>query len=91
MISHNDDSRPECIVCKKEIELEPYRMISLVDKSGTPSVLHFHYFSPCWDLDRFFDEHIDDRIVSFAYSCNESILENPRIIRNMRNNLDLWI
>jgi hypothetical protein len=91
VISQDNGSRPDCIVCKKEIEFEPYRMISLVDKSGIPSVLHFHYFSPCWDLNRFFYEHMDDQIISLAYSCDESILERPKIIRNMRNNLDLWL
>lgn len=89
-IKEDHDDMPICETCRSKIEFLPYRIVSLADHEDIPKVLHFHYFYPCWDLDLLFQRFIDHKIISLAFSCDEKILENPLIIRNMKNNPDLW-
>jgi hypothetical protein len=84
------EDMPTCVTCMAKIEFLPYRIISLADQSDIPKVLHFHFFYPCWDLDLIFQQFVDHEIISLAFSCDEKILENPLILRNMKKNLDLW-
>jgi len=84
------DDMPVCSTCLSKIEFLPHRIVSLTDQNDIPIVLHFHYFYPCWDIDLLFQRYVDHQITSLAFSCDEKILENPLIIRNMKNNLDLW-
>ena len=62
----------------------------MVNKQGTPKVVHYHYFFPCWDIDLFFQDFSDHRIISIAYAYDPRILQNPKKLRNLKNNLDLW-
>ena len=85
-----DSEMPTCTTCKTQIEFLPYRIVTLEHNSSEIKVLHFHYFAPCWDLDQFFVNHVNDKIVSLAYSYDSEILKKPMILRNIKNNLDLW-
>ncbi len=81
---------PVCDTCLSKIDFLPYRIVSVADKTDIPKVLHFHYFYPCWDIDYFFQKFIDHKIISLAFSYDENILKTPLIVRNIKNNLDLW-
>jgi len=85
---HSD--MPICDTCLEQIDYLPYRIVSLADKTDIPKMRYFHYFYPCWDLNLFFQRYTDSQIISVAFSCDVNILENPRIVRNMKQNLDLW-
>jgi len=80
-----------CGTCKKQIEFLPYRIVTLEDKSSQIRVLHFHYFAPCWNIDDFFQFHVNEKIVSLAYSYDEKMLKQPMILKNLERNLNLWI
>lgn len=90
IILEQDKEMPICATCKKKIEFLPYRIVTLEDYATKISVLHFHYFAPCWDLEQFFVNHVNERIVSLAYSYDSEILKKPMMLRNIKNNLDLW-
>ncbi|AFS80370.1 hypothetical protein NKOR_02360 [Candidatus Nitrosopumilus koreensis AR1] len=90
VLNEENDDMPVCNTCLSRIESLPYRIVSLADHYDIPRVLHFHYFYPCWDLDLFFQRYVDHKIISLAFSCDVKTLEDPLIIRNMKNNADLW-
>ena len=91
VIIEKNETMPICTTCKRQIEFLPYRIVTLEDKNSHIHVLHFHYFAPCWDIDDFFQFHVNERIVSLAYSYDEKILKQPMILKNLERNLDLWI
>lgn len=78
------------LTCKTRIEFLPYRIVTLEQDNSEIKVLQFHYFAPCWDLDEFFANHVNEKIVSLAYSYDNEILKKPMILRNIKNNFDLW-
>ena len=82
--------KPICNTCQCEIEDLPSRVVSIADKSGNPIVLHYHYFFPCWDLALLCQEYPYHEIVSAGYTCSSEILQNPKHLRNLKQNLDLW-
>jgi len=92
MIHDKEDGEdmPICDTCMSKIDSTPYRIVSLADGTDIPKVCHFHYFYPCWDLDLFFQRYTDNQIISVGFSCDREILEKPLIVRNMKQNLDLW-
>ena len=90
IIIEPDEEMPFCDTCKTKIEFLPYRIATLESTDSGIHVLHFHYFAPCWDLDQFFVNHVDEKIVSLAYSYGIDIIKKPMILRNIKNNLDLW-
>ncbi len=80
-----------CTTCNCEIQDSFSRVINTVDKSGNLIALHYHYFSPCWDLDLFCQAYPHHRIASAGFSFDSKVLPNPKQLRNMKKNLDLWI
>ena len=82
--------KPVCNTCQHEIKEYPSRIISLADKSGYPIVLHYHYFFPCWDISLLCQEYPYHKIISAGYTCESTILQNAKQLRNMKQNLDLW-
>lgn len=81
---------PICATCNCKIQDNTSRVISIVDKLGSPIVLHYHYFFPCWDLDLFCQVYPYHKIISAGYICESKILQNQKQLRNMKNNMDLW-
>ncbi len=88
--SESYQDMPICDTCLSQIDFLPYRIVRVADKTDIPKLLHFHYFYPCWDIDYFFQKFIDHKIMSLAFSYDEKILDTPLIVRNIKNNLDLW-
>jgi hypothetical protein len=52
--------------------------------------LSFHYFFPCWDVHYVCENLVQDDIIKAGFSCDESILKNPKAMYNLRKNPDLW-
>ncbi len=89
--SHKDNyEKPVCTTCNCEIQDSISRVLSISDKSGNPIILHYHYFHPCWDLSLFCQMYPYHKIISVGYSCDSEILKNSKVLRNMKQNLDLW-
>jgi hypothetical protein len=82
---------PVCATCNCEIPDSHSRVISFADKSGIPIVLNYHYFFPCWDPLRWLQEYPYSKIISAGYFCDSEVLKNPKMLRNLKNNLDLWV
>lgn len=91
VITKDISDNPVCNTCNCEIQDSHSRVLSITDKSGIPIVLNYHYFFPCWDPLRFYQEYPYHRIISAGYSCDYNVLKNPKILRNLKNNLDLWV
>ncbi|QUC64237.1 hypothetical protein NsoK4_07280 [Nitrosopumilus sp. K4] len=90
ILNKENEDMPVCDTCKRQIEFLPYRIVTVEDNDMRIWVLHFHYFFPCWDLDYFFQNHANDKIVAMAYSCDADIIKNPMVVRNYKQNMDLW-
>jgi len=86
-----DYDMPICETCRTTIEFLPYRIVFLENKDLEIDEFDFHYFSPCWSIDDFFQFHEDEKIVSLGYSYDRSILNRPMVFRNLKNNMDLWL
>jgi len=82
---------PKCHTCKSQIESLPYRMVEFEEKNTIVKTVFFHYFFPCWDPSFFMQIHDECKILSSGFICDEAILENQLAVRNLENNLDLWI
>ena len=54
-------------------------------------LLPFHYFFPCWDIDYVCQNLTEYEIFKMGYSCERSILKNPKSLRNLKQNFDLWM
>ena len=81
---------PQCATCKREIEFLPFREVSVREKNHEKK-LNFHYFFPCWDAHSFFQIHSFDKIISAGFTVEKETIKNPTVLRNLKNNLDLWI
>jgi len=79
-----------CNTCQCKIREDTSRILHIINKSGDSLTLHYHYFFPCWDLSLFCQRYPDFRISSAGYMCHPEILQNPKMVRNMKKNLDLW-
>ena len=82
---------PICYTCKSSIYDLHYRILIVKDRYMKHKLLQFHYFSPCWDIDYVCQNLTEYEIFKAGFSCEESILKNPKSIRNMKQNFDLWI
>jgi len=80
-----------CETCKSQIEYLPCREVRIEAENSERKTLHYHYFFPCWDFDYFVHSQPNQRIISSGFLCNKEILEKPSLIRNMENNLELWL
>jgi len=82
---------PICYTCKSPITDLRYRFLIVKDRYMKHELLPFHYFFPCWDIDYVCQNLTEYEIFKAGYSCERSIKKNPKSIRNMKQNIDLWI
>ena len=87
---HHFHDNPACSTCKSFIDDPIPRFLIVKDKNMKQKILSFHYFFPCWDVHYVCENLVQDDIVKAGFSCNESILNNPKHIENLRKNPDLW-
>ena len=80
-----------CNVCLREINESIHRIVIFQDKDKNPSVKRFHYFFPCWDMDYICQKYLDHKIVKVGFSCEKTILNNHKQVRNLQRNLSLWV
>jgi len=80
-----------CNVCLKEMDDSVYRIVIFQDKEKNPIVKKFHFFFPCWDMEYICQNYIDYKIVSLGFSCEKTILNNYKKVRNLQRNLSLWV
>jgi len=82
---------PICDTCLTRLEDTPFRKLVLKDKKGEPLIVCIHYFSPCWDFDLLNEKYHSHDIVYAAFSMkSKNLTKNPKVLRNLRNNYDLW-
>jgi len=87
---HHSHDNPVCSTCKSFIDDPTYRFLIVKDKNMKQKLLSFHYFFPCWDVHYVCENLVQDDIVKAGFSCDGSILKNPKAIDNLRKNPDLW-
>jgi len=87
---HHSHDNPVCSTCKSFIDDLTYRFLIVKDKNMKQKILSFHYFSPCWDVHYVCENLVQHDIIHAGFSCDESILKNPKIVNNLRKNHDLW-
>ena len=87
---HHSHENPKCRTCKSSIDDLTYRFLIVKDKNMKQELLSFHYFFPCWDVHYVCENLVQHDIVHAGFSCDESILKNPKIVNNLRKNHDLW-
>ena len=85
------DIMPVCDTCKSQIEFLPLREVLIEDCNFKKKMLYFHYFFPCWDFQYFINSYPEQKIISSGFLWGSEILEKPYMIKNIENNLDLWI
>jgi hypothetical protein len=90
IIQDDQDKEYVCYTCKMKIDYWPHRIITMTDINGTPKIMHFHYFFPCWDPDLLFQICPNHTITGAGFSCDDSILDKPKMVRNLTQNIDLW-
>jgi hypothetical protein len=88
-ISHTCQS-PICNTCKSPIDDLTYRFLIVKNRYMKHELLSFHYFFPCWDVNYVFQNLMDYEIIKAGFSCDASIKKNPKTLRNLRRNDDLW-
>jgi len=81
---------PVCYTCKSPIEDPTYRFVIVKDRNMKHELLSFHYFFPCWDVNYVCKDLIGYEIFKLGFSCDASILENPKSVNNLRKNYELW-
>ena len=80
-----------CDSCYVEIKDELCRFCIMRDVDDNPRVLHFHYFSPCWNFDMLCKKYSNHEFVKVGFDCDEKITNDPNYIQNLKSNLKLWI
>ena len=81
---------PVCETCKAPIEESTFRFLIVNDEDLKEEQLSFHYFFPCWDVNYVCDSLGTRKILQAGFDCDESILENPKSVNNLKQNCDLW-
>jgi len=90
IFKENLQSNHFCGVCLTEINDSIHRIVIFQDKEKNPIVKRFHYFFPCWDLDYMCQNYMGYKIAKLAFSCEKTILNNHKQVRNLQRNLSLW-
>jgi hypothetical protein len=60
------------------------------DKDGGPSLLCFHFFFPCWDLNLLCQKYPYLIINKLGFSFPENITMEEKSIKDMQENLEFW-
>jgi len=81
---------PKCHTCKTQIENLPFRFLIVSDLFQNESILGFHYFYPCWDVNYICHNLPEMKILKAGFCYDENILKSPDKIKNLKRNLDLW-
>ena len=81
---------PICYTCKSPISDLRYRFLIVKDRYMKHKLLPFHYFFPCWDVNYVCQNLTEYEIFKAGFSCERSILKNPKYVNNLRKNSDLW-
>lgn len=81
---------PTCHTCKSSIDDPTFRFLIIKDEKMKHELLSFHYFFPCWDMHYIFKNLEGYEIFKAGFSCDASILKNPKYVNNLRKNPDLW-
>jgi len=81
---------PTCCTCKTQIENLPFRFLIVEDNFKNESVLGFHYFYPCWDVNYISSNLTGLKILKAGFCYDENILKSPSKIKNIKRNVDLW-
>ena len=81
---------PTCHTCKTRIENLPFRFLIVHDDFKNESLLEFHYFYPCWDVNYICNNLPGLKIVKAGFCYDDYILKNPKKINNIKRNVDLW-
>ena len=80
-----------CDTCHKEITNDLCRFMILSDLDYNPRVLFFHLFSPCWDIEKFFQKYPNLEIVKVGYDADKKIYNNPKFVKQLKSDLKLWL
>lgn len=80
-----------CAACKIEIKDDLCRFCILRDVDDNPMVLHFHYFAPCWDFERFTKQYANFTFMKGGFSCNEKTTFTQENVTHMQSNVEMWI
>lgn len=81
---------PTCHTCQSSIIDKPYRFLVVQKPDNTHELISFHYFFPCWDIDFVCKNLLKFKIVKAGFICDQSIKKNPKMIKNLKKNIDLW-
>ena len=81
---------PICQTCRSPIDDQTYRFLIVKDRNMKQELLSFHYFFPCWDVHYVCEQLTNFEISQAGFNCDESVLNNPMVVNNLRNNSDLW-
>ncbi len=90
IFEENLQSNPVCGVCLTEIGDSIHRIVIFQDKEKNPVVKRFHYFFPCWDMEYVCQNYMGYKIVTLGFSCEKTILNNHKKVRNLQRNFSLW-
>jgi len=89
-IKHYSSEKHVCDTCKEEIT-DISRVLIMRDIDGGPRLLCFHYFFPCWDMQLLCQQYPNLVIDKTAFSIPENMSIKENFIKDMQNNIDLWV
>jgi len=81
---------PLCETCKSPIEDSTFRFLIVKNENSEKERISFHFFFPCWDVNYVCDSLGTRKSLQAGFDCDESILKNPKVVNNLRQNCDLW-
>ena len=89
--SENICEKQICATCNCKIQDSFSRIVNIIDMPGNLTVLYYHYFFPCWDFDLICQTFPNYKIDSAGFSFDSEVLPDPKKLRNMKKNMDLWV
>jgi hypothetical protein len=87
---HHSSEKHVCDTCKEEIH-DISRVLIMRDKDGGPRLLCFHYFFPCWDMQLLCQQYPNLIIDMVRFSFPENISMKESSIKDIQENLEMWI
>ena len=79
-----------CDTCHEEITDDLSRFFILNDVDCNPHVKFFHWFSPCWNIENFFQKYSNLKIIKIGYDVDENTYKNPQFVKQLKSDLKLW-
>jgi hypothetical protein len=90
VFEENMTHTPVCSVCMHELDDSIHRIVIFQDNEKNPIVKRFHFFFPCWDMSEICKNNKSHKIVNAGFSCEKTILNDPKQIKTLQKNFSLW-